>query len=67
MPARCSPDKTVVAVSGPALDWQQIVTAGAEQGATFLALPATEHVPLLGARAALREYHPRGLRGAAPG
>ena len=30
-------DKTVVAVSGPALDWQQIVTAGAEQGATFLA------------------------------
>jgi predicted dehydrogenase len=23
-------DKTVVAVSGPALDWQQIVTAGAE-------------------------------------
>jgi signal transduction histidine kinase len=46
-------DKTVVAVSGPALDWQQIVTAGAEQGATFLALPATERVPLLGARAAL--------------
>ena len=46
-------DKTVVAVSGPALDWQQIVTAGSEQGATFLALPATERVPLLGARAAL--------------
>jgi signal transduction histidine kinase/HAMP domain-containing protein len=46
-------DKTVVAVSGPALDWQQIVTAGAEQGTTFLALPATERVPLLGARAAL--------------
>jgi signal transduction histidine kinase/HAMP domain-containing protein len=46
-------DKSVVAVSGPALDWQQIVTAGAEQGATFLALPATERVPLLGARAAL--------------
>jgi signal transduction histidine kinase/HAMP domain-containing protein len=45
--------KTVVAVSGPALDWQQVITAGAEQGATFLALPATEHVPLQGARAAL--------------
>ena len=44
---------TVVAVSGPALDWQQIVTAGAEQGGTFMALPATERVPLLGARAAL--------------
>jgi signal transduction histidine kinase len=43
-------DKTVVAVSGPALDWQQVVTAAAEQGATFLALPTTERVPLLGAR-----------------
>lgn len=47
--------KTVVAVSGPALDWQQIVTAGTEQGGTFMALPATEHVPLLGARAALSD------------
>jgi signal transduction histidine kinase len=45
--------KTVVAVSGPALDWQQIVTAGAEQGGTFMALPATGRVPLLGARASL--------------
>jgi signal transduction histidine kinase len=45
--------RTVVAVSGPALDWQQAVTAAAEQGATFMALPATERVPLLGARAAL--------------
>jgi signal transduction histidine kinase/HAMP domain-containing protein len=44
---------TVVAVSGPALDWQQVVTAGTEQGTTFLALPATERVPLLGARAPL--------------
>jgi signal transduction histidine kinase len=47
--------KTVVAVSGPALDWQQIVTAGTEQGGTFMALPATERVPLLGARAALSD------------
>jgi len=45
--------KTVLAVSGPALDWQQIVTAAAEQGATFMALPATSRVPLIGAHAAL--------------
>jgi len=45
--------KTVIALSGPALDWQQVVTAGSEQGATFMALPSTEHVPLLGAHAAL--------------
>jgi len=44
---------TVVAVSGPALDWQQIVTAAAEQGATFMAQPATERVALQGARAPL--------------
>ena len=47
--------KSVLAVSGPALDWQQILTASAEQSATFMALPATERVPLLGARAALSE------------
>ncbi|HET9329988.1 MAG TPA: ATP-binding protein [Steroidobacteraceae bacterium] len=47
--------RTVVAVSGPALDWQQIVTAGAEQGGTFLALPSTARVPLIGARAALAD------------
>jgi signal transduction histidine kinase len=45
--------KTVIAVAGPALDWQQIVTASAEQGSTFMALPSTGRVPLLGARAAL--------------
>ena len=47
--------RTVIAVSGRALDWQQIVTAGSEQGATFMALPATEHVPLIGARATLAD------------
>ena len=47
--------KSVVAVSGPALDWQKILTASREQTATFMALPATERVPLLGARAALGE------------
>jgi signal transduction histidine kinase len=47
--------RTVLAVSGPALDWQQVVTAASEQGATFLALPTTAHVPLLGAHAALGE------------
>jgi signal transduction histidine kinase len=48
-------DRTVIAVWGPALDWQQVVTAASEQGGNFLALPATEHVPLLGARAALAD------------
>jgi len=47
--------QTVIAVSGPALDWQQLVTAATEQGATFMALPVTERVPLVGARAALGE------------
>jgi signal transduction histidine kinase/HAMP domain-containing protein len=47
--------KTVVAVSGPALDWQQIATAGAEQGGTFMTLSATATVPLLGARATLSD------------
>ena len=47
--------KSVVALYGPALDWQQIVTAGAEQGGSFMALPATERVPLLGARVALAD------------
>jgi signal transduction histidine kinase len=46
-------DKTVVAVTGPAVDWQQILTAGAEQGQTFMALPAIERVPVLGAWAPL--------------
>src|ERR1700736_152021 len=45
--------RSVIGVSGPALDWQKILTASAEQTATFMALPATERVPLLGARAAL--------------
>src|SRR5204863_84648 len=43
--------KTVIAVSGPGLDWPQLVTASAEQSATFLALPLTERMALLGARA----------------
>ncbi len=47
--------KTIVAVFGPPLDWDQIVTAGAEQGGTFMTLSATEHVPLLGARAGLSD------------
>ena len=54
--------RSVIALSGPALDWQQVVTSASEQGATFMALPSTEQVstegervsvPLLGARAAL--------------
>lgn len=42
-------DKTVVAVTGPAVDWPQILTAVAEQGQTFMALPAIERIPVLGA------------------
>jgi signal transduction histidine kinase/HAMP domain-containing protein len=51
---------SVIAVSGPAIDWQQIVTAASEQGATFMALPAIERVPILGASAALAA--PAGMR-----
>jgi signal transduction histidine kinase len=51
---------SVVAVSGPALDWQQILTASAEQGATFMALPAIERVPVQGAWAA--PSAPAGMR-----
>jgi len=51
---------TVIAVAGPAVDWGQIVTAANEQGATFMALPAVERVPVLGASAALAE--PAGMR-----
>ncbi len=47
--------RSVLAVSGPALDWQQVVTAATEQGGTFMALPTTERVPLLGARVMLGE------------
>ena len=45
--------RSVIALSGPALDWQEVVTAASEQGGTFMALPSTERVPLLGAHAAL--------------
>src|SRR5579863_10589299 len=45
--------ETVIAVSGPAIDWRQLVTAATEQGSTFMALPVTARVPLLGARAVL--------------
>src|SRR4029077_4166523 len=36
-----------------ALDWQKAVNASSEQGATFMALPSTEHIAPLGALAAL--------------
>jgi signal transduction histidine kinase len=39
----------VLAQSGPVLDWQGILTASAEQGATFLALPANVRTPVSGA------------------
>lgn len=39
--------------SGPAIDWQGIVTDSTEQGATFMALPSNIRVPVLGAYASL--------------
>jgi signal transduction histidine kinase len=39
--------------SGPPLDWEGIVTASTEQGATFMALPANVRMPVLGAYASL--------------
>ncbi|GAC1453117.1 MAG: hypothetical protein PVSMB6_06790 [Steroidobacteraceae bacterium] len=53
-------DTRVVAVSGPALDWRGIITASLEQGATFMALPAIERVPVQGAWAA--PTAPAGMR-----
>jgi signal transduction histidine kinase/HAMP domain-containing protein len=41
----------LVAQSGPTLDWTGIVTSSAEQGATFLSLPANVRTPVLGAYA----------------
>lgn len=43
----------LIAQSGPALDWNAIVTSSSEQGATFLSLPANVRVPVLGAYANL--------------
>lgn len=43
----------VTAVSGPAVDWSQVLTAASEQGTSFMALPALERVPVLGAWAPL--------------
>ncbi|MGH8275744.1 MAG: HAMP domain-containing protein, partial [Steroidobacteraceae bacterium] len=50
--------RDVVALSGPAVDWQQIITASAEQGTTFMALPALERVPVQGAWAPLNAGTP---------
>jgi signal transduction histidine kinase len=44
----------LIAQSGPALDWNGIVTSGSEQGATFLSLPANSR-PVLGAYANLAD------------
>ncbi len=43
----------LTARSGPALDWDAIVTSATEQGATFLTLPAQLHTPVLGVYASL--------------
>jgi predicted deacetylase len=60
--------KTVIAVAGPALDWQQVVTASAEQGGTFMALPVDRaRAAHRGAREALGEQGLTVYVGAAPG
>ncbi len=41
----------LVAQSGPALDWNGIITSSSEQGSTFLALPANVRTPVMGAYA----------------
>jgi signal transduction histidine kinase/HAMP domain-containing protein len=43
----------LIAQSGPALDWNSIVTSSTEQGPSFLSLPANVRVPVLGAYANL--------------
>jgi len=43
----------LIAQSGPTLDWDAIVTASTEQGATFLTLPANVRTPVMGASASL--------------
>ena len=40
---------TLIAATGPALDWQGIRSESAEQGPTFLALPTNVRLPALGA------------------
>lgn len=40
---------TLLAATGPALDWQGIKSESAEQGPTFLALPTNIHLPAFGA------------------
>lgn len=45
----------LLAQSGPPLEWQGIVTASSEQGATFLALPVNVRTPVLGAYASLAD------------
>jgi len=41
----------LIAQSGPELDWNDITTSSAEQGSSFLALPANVRMPVMGAYA----------------
>jgi signal transduction histidine kinase len=43
----------LIAQSGPALDWDGIVTSSTEQGSTFLSLPSNVRIPIVGAYANL--------------
>ncbi len=50
----------LIAQTGPAIDWNGIVTSSTEQGATFLSLPANIRIPVLGAYANVGD--PEGTR-----
>lgn len=43
----------VISQIGPALDWDSIITAATEQGATYLALPSNIKTPVLGSYVSL--------------
>ncbi|HEY4211521.1 MAG TPA: ATP-binding protein [Steroidobacteraceae bacterium] len=50
----------VISQTGPTLDWDSVVTAGTEQGATYLALPSDIKSPVLGSFVSLGD--PEGTR-----
>jgi signal transduction histidine kinase len=50
----------IITTSGPELNWESILTASAEQGSVFLALPSNVRTPVLGTYASLGD--PEGTR-----
>ena len=43
----------VISQTGPTLDWQDAITGGTEQGATFMGLPSDSNYPVLGSYVSL--------------